>query len=300
MTLDQLRYFIEAARFEHVGRAAKSIPISPSAISGAIAALEEELGGELFERRGKNVVLNSRGKRLKEEAERLLDQVASLQRSVGEADAALDGSFRFGASHVLATRLLGPAWNALQHRQPRVRADLCSMPTVEVIRQVISGELDAGIVISPLSHPDVRETVLHRGELLLAVRRGHPLLEMRSDRVLRELGRYPAILHKSAPGVGICESHPMFETFGIVPDIHLSFDNDEFAVQALLASDSWAMLPEFVVAASPRLEALALPRGWDAPYWIAGIVRRNRESNRVLGLFVDELTKLEIPSRRHP
>ena len=61
MTLDQLRYFLAAARFEHIGKAAQSVSISPSAISTAIAALEDELGCELFRREGKSIVLNVSG-----------------------------------------------------------------------------------------------------------------------------------------------------------------------------------------------------------------------------------------------
>ena len=48
MNFDQLRYFVETARFEHIGKAAKSVAISPSAISHAIANLEDELGLDPF------------------------------------------------------------------------------------------------------------------------------------------------------------------------------------------------------------------------------------------------------------
>ena len=51
MKLDQLTYFLEAARHEHIGKAAKAVAISPSAISHSISALEKELGRPLFKKR---------------------------------------------------------------------------------------------------------------------------------------------------------------------------------------------------------------------------------------------------------
>ena len=74
MKLDQLTYFLEAARQEHIGKAARILAISPSAISHSIAALEEELGAPLFERKGKYIFLTNRGRRLMERAAELLSR----------------------------------------------------------------------------------------------------------------------------------------------------------------------------------------------------------------------------------
>src|SRR4051812_44262087 len=94
MTLDQLRYFHEAARFQHVGKAGKFVRISPSAISSAIAALESELGCRLFDRVGKSIVLTDAGKRLKNEAEKLFDQVTRIPATVHGAARGKSSSLR--------------------------------------------------------------------------------------------------------------------------------------------------------------------------------------------------------------
>ena len=295
MTLDQLRYFAEAARFEHVGKAAKAASISPSAISGAIAALESELGCSLFERRGKNIFLSPEGRRLQDEAKRVFDQVAGLQRAVAHADTALEGSFRFGASHILTRHLLAPAWNALQARHPGLRADLCSMKTNRVVLEIVSGELDAGLCISPHSQPEMKEIEIHRGVLRVAVRKGHPLLrrKLAPAKLLAALSEFPATIHKAASGVDICESHPMFEKFDIVPDIHLAFDSDDFAVASVVESDSWSLLPDFVVERDPRVVLVPEPPGWHAPYNIAVVMRRRREGNPVLEALLGEVQRLD-------
>ena len=154
MTLDQLRYFHEAARYQHVGRAARFVRISPSAISAAIAALESELHCRLFERVGKSIVLTDTGRRLKAEAAKLFDQVAGLKAAVqGRADQ-LRGHYRLGASHFLAP-VLARAWSELQNAQPELDADLCALPTAQVRRELVAGTLDFGLCFSPLAHPEL-------------------------------------------------------------------------------------------------------------------------------------------------
>ena len=68
LTLERLRYFIEAATFEHVGQASRNLSISPSVISSAIRTLEEEFECELFSREGNRIKLNENGRLLLEKA----------------------------------------------------------------------------------------------------------------------------------------------------------------------------------------------------------------------------------------
>lgn len=64
MELTQLRYFYEAARFEHITKAANALRIAQPAITLSIRRLEEELGVKLFRRCGRGVVLTECGRHL--------------------------------------------------------------------------------------------------------------------------------------------------------------------------------------------------------------------------------------------
>lgn len=50
MTLEQLRYFIEAEKYHSFTKAADALYLSQSNISAAIGNLEKELGVRLFQR----------------------------------------------------------------------------------------------------------------------------------------------------------------------------------------------------------------------------------------------------------
>lgn len=293
MTLDQLRYFLAAARFEHVGKAARAVAISASAISNAIAVLEDELGCALFRREGKSIVLNDQGKYLRREVESLFDHLSAIRNELVGASAAVQGSYRLGASPYLAARLLARAWYTLQQEHPALKGELRSMATAAAIDEVVDSTLDLAVVFSPLRHPDLQPFQLHAGQMVIVVRRNHPVLRAPAAKRLTMLSKYPASIHKAAPGVEICEVHPMFDKFGIEPDIRCLWENDDQAIEGVLHTDTWAMIPDIVLRTAGRgVRTLALPRGWDAPYTIAAIVRAHRAENQTLLLLVAKMAAL--------
>jgi DNA-binding transcriptional LysR family regulator len=283
MTLDQLSYFYEAARFQHIGKAAKASSISPSAISSAIAALEDELDTALFDRVGKSIILTEGGKRLKKEAEAILEQVKGVKTRVTNQSQALSGQYRLGASHFLAAYLLTPAWNKLQEANTGLVGEVCSQSTVNVVSDVIAGAIDFGICFSPFKHPDLHQEQIYSGQLQLAFRVKHSLASLKLDKqTAKALSDFPAVVHKANAGVDICEHHPIFEEFGIEPKTSFLFDSDACAVEKLSHSDHWALLPDIVIRHySTQIKSMGLPKSWNAPYNITMIVRRDRAKNLV-------------------
>ena len=75
----------------------------------------------------------------------------------------------------------------------------------------------------------------------------------------------------------------MFDKFGIEPEIRCQWDNDEQAIAGVLHSDSWAMVPDYIVErVGKSITTLPLPRGWEAPYTIAAVIRPHRADNQTL------------------
>ena len=75
MTLNQLSYFYQAAILQHFNQAAEKMNISEPSLSRSIAALENELGVTLFEKRGRNVTLTKAGEIFLEHVTQILDDV---------------------------------------------------------------------------------------------------------------------------------------------------------------------------------------------------------------------------------
>lgn len=62
MNVAQLRYFVAVAQLEHYSKAAKALYITQPALSNSMNRLEKELGVQLFESMGRNIVLPRKGR----------------------------------------------------------------------------------------------------------------------------------------------------------------------------------------------------------------------------------------------
>lgn len=80
--LAALRTFEAAARHESFSRAAAELYVTHGAVSHQIRALEDELGQQLFERRGKRVMLTANGRLYAERVRDALLQIADATRAL--------------------------------------------------------------------------------------------------------------------------------------------------------------------------------------------------------------------------
>ncbi|MEN8076016.1 LysR family transcriptional regulator [Clostridioides difficile] len=62
MELLQLKYFQTIAKTEHISKAAETLHIAQPSLSQTLKRLEAEIGVQLFDRVGKNIILNDAGK----------------------------------------------------------------------------------------------------------------------------------------------------------------------------------------------------------------------------------------------
>lgn len=96
MELHQLKYFVQVARLESVSKASEVLHVSQPALSKTIAKLEGELGCKLFDRVGKRLYLNDRGRYFLNEVENTLANLSSAASAVGAASERMGGSVRVG------------------------------------------------------------------------------------------------------------------------------------------------------------------------------------------------------------
>lgn len=78
MELQQLRYFLEVAKNQHVTRTAQQLHIAQPALSQSIHRLENELGVPLFQQSGRGIVLTKYGKYLQNRLNSILTELDAL------------------------------------------------------------------------------------------------------------------------------------------------------------------------------------------------------------------------------
>ena len=80
MNLQWLYYFDTIAELEHYTKAAEKLHVSQSNLSHAIKELENEVGAELFERKGRNIKLSKYGEIFLPYVRQTLNSLASGRR----------------------------------------------------------------------------------------------------------------------------------------------------------------------------------------------------------------------------
>ncbi|WP_331831781.1 LysR substrate-binding domain-containing protein [Pseudomonas sp. LH21] len=127
MALDMLREiqaFVSVAHKRSFVSAARALGRSPSAVTRAVQALEDNSGAKLFNRSTSSVSLTEAGERLLPHAERLLD----VQRDAADELAALTGDaqgwIRLAAPEVLAQQVLPAVLAEFARHHPHVTLDV--------------------------------------------------------------------------------------------------------------------------------------------------------------------------------
>ena len=281
LTLEQLIYFQETAKHEHVGRAAKTLHLSRSAISHALSSLEDEVGLTLFERHGRNLRLTVDGRRLEAHVSRVIEELEALKAGLAASHADC-GHLRLGALHIACGTVLVPAWRAVASRFPLMTFELLASRSADIVRQVLDGELDAGLCMSPTAHPDLSAETVAEGDLRVLVGPRHPLVGCSASVVLERLATYPATMPKPIVGVEVCELHPVLSAHGIRPRTTVSYDSLEVAVAVLDDGETWTLGPDITAAWNPGLVALAMPRSWTAPYTFTALRHRTHRPSAVV------------------
>lgn len=96
MELHQLRYFVQVAKLGSVSQAAETLHVSQPALSRSITKLEEELGATLFDRVGRRVLLNDRGRMYLRSVEGILRGLSEANAAIGGVQTDVEGSVNVG------------------------------------------------------------------------------------------------------------------------------------------------------------------------------------------------------------
>lgn len=147
MNLQDLEAFVAVAETGSVNRAAARLNLTQPATTRRIQNFEASLGdAPLFNRAVKPAVLTSLGAHVLEHGRRVLTAVAELQASATTA-ADPAGDLKAGVAHGLGEMVMTTPFDALRKAFPRVRLQISSNWTRDLLEQVRSGTLDGAVVM---------------------------------------------------------------------------------------------------------------------------------------------------------
>jgi len=175
MELHQLRYFTAVAELGSFTRAAERCFVSQPSLSQQIIKLEKSLGKPLFERLRNKVRLTEAGEVFYERAVRILRAVDEAQASLDESTDWTAGDVTVGAILTVAPYVLPDVVAEMRRQFAKAHVAVRENFTSGVVRDVLAGDVDIGLVALPVDDPRLIVEPLFGEELLLALPAGHPL-----------------------------------------------------------------------------------------------------------------------------
>ena len=186
MNLRFVEAFYWVASLKSVTRAAEKLYLTQSAMSSRIAALEDELGVLLLDRRDKNFRLTVAGARFFTYSQRLLELQREAKAEMGSGTP-LAVSVRIGAIESVLHSWLIPWIEKLRADHPELALELTVETTPILVEQVRRGTQDLVFAALPAAADGVRSRSLSAMEMVFM---GHAELHRKRRYTLEELGRF--------------------------------------------------------------------------------------------------------------
>jgi DNA-binding transcriptional LysR family regulator len=216
-TLRQLEYFVAVAEAGSVTHAAAAVHLSQSAMSAALADLENALSVQLLVRHhAKGITLTPAGKQLLVASRQLLASAADLRAVAQGLGASLTGSLSVGCFEVVAPYLLPELLATAAERLPNLHLHTTEVDLADLAEGVAGGTFELGIGYDLVVDPRLKQWPLFTLPPYVLVSGSHRFAKRKSVR-LDQLADEPMALLDLPHSRDYFQS--VFAAAGVVPDV---------------------------------------------------------------------------------
>lgn len=238
MNWQHLIYFKKVAECEHLTRASEELFISPSALSKAIANLEEELGIVLFEKSGRNIQLNRYGKMFYNYVVKATDEIEEGIHFIQRAANVCTGNIHVSTIFSVGTNYLPELLSRFNKKHPQIHIELSQKTTRQILSELGANQLDLGFCSEfnqAEEYPSICRDLLYAEEIFLAIPAEHPLAD-RTEVCFDDIRDETFISYNHATGIASTINKAIEKIAG--PDFHLKTSfliNEPYTITHMVA-----------------------------------------------------------------
>lgn len=173
LEIRHLKLVAAVAETGSVTQAGNRLHLTQSALSHQLRYAEEQVGGPLFTRQNRKMIITAAGERLLQTAKSVLAELDRAARDIQERGAASAGLIRLSTQCYTVYHWLPLRLKLFQKRFPEVEFQLVVEATDNPFRALLGGTLDLAIVCDPIRNRRILYTPLFEDELFIIVAPEH-------------------------------------------------------------------------------------------------------------------------------
>lgn len=203
MNIKQLKYFCKVVETGGISQAANAFSLAPAAISLQIAALEKELGSELFNRGSRPITLTRLGEFLFKKAHEVIFDFDKLEKDAHQYASAKSTELNLGFVRSVMFNLIPETIKLFSDQYGHINITLKEVLSEYQPELLTDGTLDIGFTREMMLHEKATDHTLTRAlifidPLVAAIPKNH-YLSRKNFITLRDFCNSPFIIFPSDP-----------------------------------------------------------------------------------------------------
>lgn len=299
MTLAQLRYIVAIADSNlNITLAAERVHATQPGLSKQLKQLEDELGFQLFSRKGRSLdSVTPQGVQVIERARTILAEAQNIRAIAANLRSDERGELSIATTHTQARFVLPPAVGALKRRYPQLSVHLKPHGDAQVMGLLERGQVDLAIVSTAGNPPgDGLAIPLFRWQRVVVAPRGHALAALGRPLRLADLARHALVSYESSLRKDSSLRHA-FTAVGLAPNFACTARDADLIKTYVRAGLGVGVLAEMAVTPEDDRDLRVLDADGLVPECTTWLVLRRDRVLRDYALALVELVAPQIDGR---
>lgn len=185
MLIEHLELFLKIAEEKSISKVAAASHISQPALSLQMQKVEDSLGCKLFERSNRGIELTEAGLLTQRYVSQMMDIYHTFESEIDNLRNN-HSVYRVASSRVVSNYAIPCTLVKLKESFPSYYFSLASMPSRDVIRQVMTDQADIGFIIGETDDPQLHCKRVFSDQIVLVAAPSYPCKEKISMTVLKK------------------------------------------------------------------------------------------------------------------
>ena len=242
LNIDHLEAFMHVVHLDSIHKAAEVLYLSQPTVTARIKTLEQDLGIQLFIRKGRSLTLSEEGKAFIPYAEQIIHTYQQGKKLLKREEHSVE--VVIGANIITSQYFIPFVLPFLKRAHPELRFKFISAPNEVILEKLLQKQVDIAFM-KEVNHRGVERQELLNNDVKFVVYPGHPLQQQKTISV-QQLADEPMVFFECG-SFDWNRVYHLFETANMAPKIEFQVDHLEVAKSVILNKQAIGFLPSLSI-----------------------------------------------------